>query len=105
MEAQAKTITLTLALLPIIWMTRVVIWKSPTAVFVSQTRITKEFQFSKRWKQFPFFGAGQCRHHFLDVGLSVVSDLRFSFSLGYCSDCGRRCVFLQAADLRFQLCV
>ena len=72
-RSEAKTIPLTFALLPVVGVIWVVTGKSATAVFVSQTHIAKELQFSERRKQFPFFGA-QIRNQFLDIVFSVISD-------------------------------
>src|SRR4029077_13337027 len=56
-QSDAQTITFTFALLPVIWVCRIVTRESATAVFIAQTQITKELQFGDRWEQFPFFAA------------------------------------------------
>ena len=101
-EAQAKTVTFTLALLPIIWVKRIVAGKSAAAVFVSETYITEELQFSNRREQFPF-RAAKIGHEFLNVAFSVVSDLRLGLASGNDRGCRLSMFGLQAVDLRSQL--
>src|SRR5262249_37688564 len=100
-QTQAKTVTFALALLPIIWMSRIVVGKSAAAVLISQPHITEEFQFSDRWKQFPF-GAAQIRNKFLDVRLSVISELGLCSGSGNDGGCTLS-VFFQTADFSLQL--
>src|SRR4029078_8004846 len=53
-EANAKTITFTLALIPIIWVLLVVAGKSATSIFVTETHIAIELDFSNRRRELPF---------------------------------------------------